>query len=98
MYKIKKSSATRAFACLLILFMLLAGWAIAETAADAPAEAPAAAEVIREMIQTLEKGEKLDQQKVSYIMELKNEERHSVPRFILVRVTGLEPAWLPTRS
>ena len=36
-------------------------------------KAPAAAEVIREMIQTLEKGEKLDQQKVSYIMELKNE-------------------------
>ena len=36
-------------------------------------EADAAAEVIREMMQTLEKGEKLDQQKVSYIMDLKNE-------------------------
>lgn len=35
MFKMKKSSATRAFACLLILFMLLAGWAIAESAADA---------------------------------------------------------------
>lgn len=36
-------------------------------------QAEAAAGVIREMVETLEKGEKLDQQKVSYIMELKNE-------------------------
>ena len=43
MFKTKKSSATRAFACLLILFMLLAGWAIAETALDAEAPAPAEA-------------------------------------------------------
>ena len=43
MFKIRKSSATRAFACLLILFMLLAGWAIAETAAGATSEAPAEA-------------------------------------------------------
>ena len=41
MFKIKKSSATRAFACLLILFMLLAGWAIAETVANTDAAAPA---------------------------------------------------------
>ena len=38
MFKMKKSSATRAFACLLILFMLLAGWAIAENAAAPEAE------------------------------------------------------------
>ena len=52
MFKLKKSSATRGFACLLILFMLLAGWAIAENVAQAPeaaeaveqaGEAPAAA-------------------------------------------------------
>ena len=43
MFKMKKSSATRAFACLLILFMLLAGWAIAENAAE-PAAQPEAAE------------------------------------------------------
>ena len=36
-------------------------------------QAGAACEVIREMIGTLEKGEQLDQQKVNYIMELKNE-------------------------
>ena len=38
MFKMKKSSATRAFACLLILFMLLAGWAIAENAVVPEAE------------------------------------------------------------
>ena len=43
MFKMKKSSATRAFACLLILFMLLAGWAIAENAAE-PAAQPEAVE------------------------------------------------------
>ena len=37
MFKIRKSSATRAFACLLILFMLLAGWAIAENAVETEA-------------------------------------------------------------
>ena len=41
MFKMKKSSATRGFACLLILFMLLAGWAIAENAAVADDAAPA---------------------------------------------------------
>ena len=47
MFKMKKSSATRAFACLLILFMLLAGWAIAESAADAgEASQPEAAEQV----------------------------------------------------
>ena len=47
MFKMKKSSATRAFACLLILFMLLAGWAIAEnaTGAQAPDQADAAEQV-----------------------------------------------------
>ena len=33
----------------------------------------AAAEVLREMSETLEKSEKLDQQKVNYIMDLKKE-------------------------
>ena len=47
MRRIKKSSATRAFACLLILFTLLAGWAIAETVteAEAPAQTEAAEQV-----------------------------------------------------
>ena len=45
MFKMKKSSATRAFACLLILFMLLAGWAIAETVADASAQPEAEGQV-----------------------------------------------------
>ena len=47
MFKMKKSSATRAFACLLILFMLLAGWAIAENVADAAAQ-PEAVEQVEE--------------------------------------------------
>ena len=48
MFKMKKSSATRAFACLLILFMLLAGWAIAETVsgAEAPAQTEAAEQAV----------------------------------------------------
>ena len=50
MFKMKKSSATRAFACLLILFMLLAGWAIAENAA----EAPEAAEAVEQVEETVE--------------------------------------------
>ena len=48
MFKMKKSSATRAFACLLILFMLLAGWAIAENAANGDAAQPEAAEQVEE--------------------------------------------------
>ena len=36
-------------------------------------QAPAAAAAIEEMARALEKGEKLDQQKVNYIMDLKNE-------------------------
>ena len=47
MFKMKKSSATRAFACLLILFMLLAGWAIAENAA-APEAEPEVVEQVEE--------------------------------------------------
>ena len=49
MFKMKKSSATRAFACLLILFMLLAGWAIAENAAATDAQ-PEAAEQVEETV------------------------------------------------
>ena len=52
MFKMKKSSATRAFACLLILFMLLAGWAIAENAIEA--EAPAEAEAVEQVEETAE--------------------------------------------
>ena len=52
MYKFKKSSPTRAFACLLILFMLLAGWAIAENATEA--EAPAEAEAVEQVEETAE--------------------------------------------
>ena len=37
MFKLKKVSCARAFACLLIMFTLLMGWTLAETTADAPA-------------------------------------------------------------
>ena len=37
MFKLKKVSCTRAFVCLLLMFTLLMGWTMAETAVEAPA-------------------------------------------------------------
>ena len=38
MFNLKKVSRTRAFVCLLLMFTLLMGWTLAETAADAPVQ------------------------------------------------------------
>ena len=50
MFKLKKVSGKRALACLLLMFTLLMGWTLAETAVEPAAEAPAVEYMVNEKV------------------------------------------------